>query len=102
MAKEPSFAISAPDDCELARQIAARAAGLSAQAGRTINQIELWMDIVACHANGCPLDLDRLAQADDFNIAHDVFGISRHLDRETGELTDCFLPRFASKQRLAA
>ena len=59
------------------------------------------MDITAVHANGCRLDLDRLLAADDFNFSHDVFGIERHLNRQTGQLEDCFLPRFAMRsQRL--
>ncbi len=62
----------------------------------------MWMDLVACHANGCPLDFERLSDADDFNIAHDVFGIRRHLDRETGQLTDHFLPRYAAKESVSA
>lgn len=53
------------------------------------------MDITACHLNGFPLRLDDLLAADDMNFAHDVFGIRRHIDRETGKLLDCFLPRFA-------
>ncbi len=53
------------------------------------------MDIAACHLNGCPLQLQELAAADDFNFSHDVFGIRRHIDRTTGKLTDSFLPRFA-------
>jgi hypothetical protein len=55
------------------------------------------MDLEACHSNGCPLDFERWLKADDFNFAHDVAGIARHMDRETGQLTDCFLPRFAKK-----
>jgi hypothetical protein len=60
------------------------------------------MDITACHANGCPLDLIRLLAADDFNFAHDVFGIEWHLDRidtspTGGQLLGEFLPRFARK-----
>jgi hypothetical protein len=55
------------------------------------------MDMSA--ADGCngnnPIDLDALAKADDFNFIHDVAGIVRHLDRATGRLTDCFVPRFA-------
>ena len=61
-------------------------------------QVSAQMDLTACHANGCPLDLQRLLDADDFNLAHDVYGISRHIDRETGTLTGCFLPRFALPQ----
>ncbi len=59
---------------------------------------EVMMDITATHANGCPLDLDKLLAAPDFDFAHDVFGIRRHLDRTTGELRDFFLPRCSVKQ----
>ena len=57
---------------------------------------QLIMDLTACHLNGTPLDLDRLLAADDFNFTHDVWGIHRHIDRTTGRLRDCFLPRFAT------
>lgn len=53
------------------------------------------MDLEACHCNGMALDLERLLNADDFNFAHDVFGIIRHINRETGQMMDCFVPRFA-------
>jgi hypothetical protein len=56
---------------------------------------DIQMDIIAVHANGCPLRLDELAAADDFNFTHDVAGIRRSLDRSTGQLGDCFMPRFA-------
>lgn len=59
--------------------------------------IECEMDITACHLNGCRLDLERLLAADDFNFLHDVYGIQRHIDRETGKLGDCFLPRYARR-----
>jgi len=55
--------------------------------------MSLHMDITACHLNGCPLKLQKLLEADDFNFAHDVFGIQRHINRRTGKLEDCFLPR---------
>ena len=54
------------------------------------------MDLTACHANGTPLDLEKLRAADDFTLVHDVVGIARHLDRTTGQLTGCFLPRCAA------
>lgn len=50
------------------------------------------MDILATH-NAMPLDLSRLLAADDGEFAHDVFGIRRHLNRDTGQLEDCFVPR---------
>ena len=55
----------------------------------------LLMDLIATHANGCPLDLAGLAAADDEHLVHDMGGINQHIDRQTGQLTDCFLPRYA-------
>lgn len=56
----------------------------------------LRMSIAACHLNGCPLRLQELATADDFNFAHDVVGIDQHIDHETGKLQYHFRPRFAA------
>lgn len=56
------------------------------------------MDITACHCNGCELDLNKLLEAPDSDFIHDVFGIRRHIDRSTGRLGDCFLPRCAMPQ----
>ena len=56
-------------------------------------KIDMVMDITATHCNGNPLDLTKLLAADDFNFYHDIFGIAQHLDRNTGALCDCFLPR---------
>ncbi|MFW6046809.1 MAG: hypothetical protein ACOCP4_03355 [Candidatus Woesearchaeota archaeon] len=54
------------------------------------------MDITACHCNGNPLDLKRFLESEDFDFMHDFMGIHYHLDRETGQLKNGFLPRFAS------
>ena len=54
----------------------------------------LSMDITAAHIT-CPLKLQKLLDADKGNFLHDVFGIISHIDRETGELQDCFFPRCA-------
>lgn len=64
---------------------------------RVGGRVSLMMDMLAADGvNGNPpIDLDALAQADDFNFIHDVAGVCRHLDRTTGKLTDCFIPRFA-------
>jgi hypothetical protein len=59
------------------------------------SKLDLMMDMGACHCNGCPLRLADLLAADDFNFAHDVSGIHRHLDRATGKLVGGFLPRLA-------
>ncbi len=51
------------------------------------------MDITATHLNSCELRLKEFLQADSFNFLHDVTGIHKHLNRETGQLEHCFLPR---------
>lgn len=93
-----SFAVS-DSDAKLIERIAWRAAGLAANRPAVFarSSLDYQMDITATHVNGCPLDLQRMLDADDFNFAHDVFGIERHLDRSTGQLLDCFLPRFARR-----
>lgn len=57
--------------------------------------MDIEMDITACHLNGQPLDLDRLLTFEDFDFAHDISGINRHIDRETGEIQDRFVARCA-------
>jgi hypothetical protein len=52
------------------------------------------MDIIACNANGTPLDFERFLAANDFNFLHDFCGIARHMNRETGKIEGGFLPRF--------
>lgn len=59
------------------------------------HKCNLLMDLQACHNNGCKLNLDAMINADDTDLIHDVFGINRHLNRDNGQLEDCFLPRFA-------
>jgi hypothetical protein len=88
-----------PHEDRVIRKIARRAMALETRdgdAGRPF--MDWWMDIAATHASGNPLDLERLLAADDFNFAHDVFGICRHLDRETGELRNFFSPRFSTPE----
>lgn len=81
------------------RKIAKRAVEMAAKHGRTLDPIDVAMDITATHRNGNPLRLRDLLEADDFNFAHDVFGIERKLDRSTGKLVGGFLPRFSQRQR---
>ena len=77
-------------------RIVERAARLAEDAGcPNLDRLSLTMDLCACHANGCPLKLEELEKADDMDFAHDVFGIRNHMDRNTGKLVGCFLPRFA-------
>ena len=80
-----------PKENRIVRQIAERAL----QGDRTGQRLDLEMDLIATHANGCPLDFAKLMAFDDFNFAHDINGIGRHLDRQTGKLLHCFVPRCA-------
>jgi len=61
--------------------------------------IDMMMDITAVHLNDCRLDLPKLLAADDFNFYHDIFGIAQYIDRTTGKLKDCFLPRSAKPHK---
>lgn len=62
------------------------------------DRIEFGMDITAVHLNGNPLRLKELLAADDFNFFHDLYGIREHVDRDTGELKDCFVPLYSKPE----
>ena len=80
-------------DSDLIARIGDRAAELF---GEAVSQADVEMDIQACHLNGCVLDLPKLLAATNFNFTHDIGGIGANLDRTTGQLLDCFLPRCAA------
>lgn len=80
------------EEMELVRRITKRAVAKYPE----LDYMSLSMDISATHASGCPLKLEELANAKRSDFFHDVLGIYRHIDRETGELTDCFLPRYSA------
>ena len=84
------------EDVRTIQKIAYRAGGMLVKLGESFSTMDLQMDITAAHCNGNPLDLDKLLAFDDFNFAHDVFGIIDHIDRTTGKLKHCFLPRCTS------
>jgi hypothetical protein len=78
-------------------KIIKRAAKMEREAGGRLNRQSLEMDLAAAHAT-MGLDLHRLAAFPDFDFAHDVYGIMRHMDRSTGRIRDHFIPRCASKK----
>ena len=86
------------DDMAIIHRIADRALQFARNAEIPADKLDFTMDVTAVHCNGCPLDLDRLLGGPDFDFTHDVFGIRRHLNRETGKLEDSFRPRYATKQ----
>ena len=61
----------------------------------TTDLLSLDMDLTTTHANGCPLDLNKLLTFPDFDFYHDIFGIITFINRKNGKLTSCFLPRCA-------
>lgn len=63
-----------------------------------LTPLELDMDLCAVHCNGCPLDLEGLLQAPESDFVHDIMGIRQHLNRDTGELTGGFFPRYAKRE----
>ncbi len=88
------FAKFSLEEQQVVNQIVARAAQVEALRGARLDRLSLEMDLAAVHTH-TPLRLDDLFAADDFDFAHDVRGIQRHIDRKTGLLMDHFLPRFA-------
>ena len=58
-------------------------------------RLDLTMDLSAAHSNGCKIDFHKLLDADIGTLGHDILGIRRYIDRKTGKLTQCFVPRCA-------
>lgn len=87
-----SFDVSTKDRA-IIRQIAERAVQ-----ELNVGRLDTLMDITATHCNGNPLRLADLLSANAFNFAHDIYGIARHLNRETGALMDFFSPRYSQRE----
>lgn len=85
---------STKEEMTMIRKIASKAQKLyKKHHGETLDLMSLEMDLDATNSNGCPMDFAKLLAADNFNLMHDVIGIANHIDRSTGELKNCFLPR---------
>jgi hypothetical protein len=80
-----------PEEMELIRKIVARAIP-DAEDRRRLNAM---MDLTAVNANGCPMDFQKLLDAKSGDFLHDMIGITNTLNRKTGKLKNCFLPRCA-------
>lgn len=63
--------------------------------GYSVDRLGVQMDLAAVHLH-TPLRLSGLANAEDHDLMHDVNGIARHLNRETGKLENFFVPRYAA------
>lgn len=78
------------EEFELVNKIISRAKELNIVSKDVLSD---QMDIVAAHSNGTPLDFQKFLDFDEFNFMHDYFGIRNNIDRKSGELKNCFLPR---------
>jgi hypothetical protein len=94
---EISFATSKFEH-DMISEIATRAYPKLRAAGHDVKKIDIEMDVTAVHLNGNPLRLAELVNADDFNFFHDIGGIRRHLNRETGQLENHFRPRYSAPE----
>ena len=92
-ATAPSFKVTRHEH-DLIVEIVKRAEVAFVVHGVPFDRMTMHMDITACHANGNALRLEDLRDAPDFDFLHDVLGIRRHIDRRTGKLGDCFVPRY--------
>ena len=53
------------------------------------------VNIAIAHCKN-PLRLRDWLLTDDGNFMHDIMGICKNINRKTGEMKNCFLPRFSS------
>lgn len=60
-----------------------------------LSRMDVITDLTVCHATH-PLRLEDLRDADTYSFVHDILGIRRHLNRDTGELRECFLPQYVA------
>lgn len=86
-------------DADVIAKIVTRGWGIEWLRRSYAQKLDMHMDVSAVHANGNPLRLEALLDADDFNFAHDMSGICNCLDRDTGKLTRHFRPRFSIPAR---
>jgi hypothetical protein len=101
--KQAEVSFNCPEeDRKTIRAIARRARAVYLEHSVDRSALDIDMDITATHCNGNPLRLTDLLAADDFNLLHDVSGISHHLNRDTGKLEGFFSPRFSRRDAAAA
>ncbi len=81
------------EDISLINRIAVRTAELCKRYGlQAPSQMQMGLDIAMAHARR-PLNLHLFLRASDEDFAHDVLGISRHIDRDSGHLREGWTPR---------
>lgn len=58
------------------------------------DRLSLTMDL-DCVNELFNLRLQQLLDTDNFNFSHDIVGIQNNLNRQTRQMENCFVPRFA-------
>lgn len=92
-----ALANTSKKDMVVISKIAVRAVELARGMGvNSLEALDLSMDLIVANRSN-PMNLHRLFEADAPNFVHDVFGIRNHLDRNSGDLLDCFSPRFSKR-----
>lgn len=84
------------EDKKLVTKIAVRAIEMYESIGVKTTKdtnLEIYMDVLACHCNGTPLDLERLLEAPEQTFVHDIVGIRDCINRRTGKIEKHFLPK---------
>lgn len=97
MAKEVRFD-STVEELALIRRCVDRYKKLKEGIGQEIVggwELDVTMTLDAVNSNGTPIDFQKLLASYDFSFVHDMAGMEKHIDKNTGKLTGFFLPRSA-------
>lgn len=86
--------MTAKQEFETIVKICERAEKMGISSGE---RMTLLMDLENVHQN-IGLNLVGLLEADELNFAHDIIGIQTHINRNTKELEDFFVPRYAQQK----
>jgi hypothetical protein len=62
----------------------------------SIDRTDMSMDLIAVHISDMHLDFHKLLNFNDFSFYHDIKGIKNNINRYTGKLDNCFVPRCAA------
>lgn len=90
--REPSFGVS-PSTPEM-EKVVQRAVFHYSQFGVVLDPVRLTLDLSAVKTLIPNICFKALLESEDDDFAHDIFGVVKNLNRETGHLENNFLPRY--------
>jgi hypothetical protein len=88
---------TSPEDYDLIHAIVERAVSLANRRGMSPSADILEIALIACHMNGCPLNLESLLASPDEDLMKDVWGIQRNINIQTGRIVGDFVPQCAAE-----